>query len=105
MNYLMKINKSLHELDVFNSSYHKTSMLPSSLQDNLDHTYLLKKPFEVLKNYSMENMMIFQKMPSDSLDRLKTYSKKQKKRSEEHTSELQSRFDLVCRLLLEKKKE
>src|SRR5699024_12512838 len=27
------------------------------------------------------------------------------KRSEEHTSELQSRFDLVCRLLLEKKKE
>src|SRR5699024_11957702 len=27
-----------------------------------------------------------------------------KKRSEEHTSELQSRFDLVCRLLLEQKK-
>src|SRR5699024_12038342 len=25
------------------------------------------------------------------------------RRSEEHTSELQSRFDLVCRLLLEKK--
>src|SRR5690349_21909821 len=28
----------------------------------------------------------------------------EKKRSEEHTSELQSRRDLVCRLLLEKKK-
>src|SRR5699024_11935756 len=28
----------------------------------------------------------------------------QNPRSEEHTSELQSRFDLVCRLLLEKKK-
>src|SRR5689334_23532279 len=27
------------------------------------------------------------------------------KRSEEHTSELQSQFHLVCRLLLEKKKE
>ena len=27
-----------------------------------------------------------------------------KKRSEEHTSELQSRTNLVCRLLLEKKK-
>src|SRR5438067_4777003 len=26
-------------------------------------------------------------------------------RSEEHTSEFQSRFDLVCRLLLEKKKD
>src|SRR5699024_11659957 len=30
--------------------------------------------------------------------------KKLEKRSEEHTSELQSRFDLVCRVLLEQKK-
>src|SRR2546421_7047974 len=30
---------------------------------------------------------------------------RQEKRSEEHTSELQSRSDLVCRLLLEKKKK
>src|SRR5438067_9070769 len=30
---------------------------------------------------------------------------KSSRRSEEHTSELQSRFDLVCRLLLEKKKK
>src|SRR5699024_12810360 len=30
---------------------------------------------------------------------------RQNRRSEEHTSELQSRFDLVCRLLLEKKKK
>src|SRR5699024_12371206 len=31
-------------------------------------------------------------------------STRHRRRSEEHTSELQSRFDLVCRLLLEKKK-
>src|SRR5699024_11507699 len=31
--------------------------------------------------------------------------KRKNLRSEEHTSELQSRFDLVCRLLLEKKNE
>src|SRR5699024_11781073 len=31
--------------------------------------------------------------------------REQKDRSEEHTSELQSRFDLVCRLLREKKRE
>src|SRR5699024_11797252 len=31
------------------------------------------------------------------------YILKRQDRSEEHTSELQSRFDLVCRLLLEKK--
>src|SRR5437868_13294451 len=30
-------------------------------------------------------------------------SERMRTRSEEHTSELQSRFDLVCRLLLEKK--
>src|SRR5438034_6676202 len=35
-------------------------------------------------------------------DRFAQYS--QAKRSEEHTSELQSHSDLVCRLLLEKKK-
>src|SRR5690554_7748714 len=32
-------------------------------------------------------------------------SRKPRRRSEEHTSELQSRPHLVCRLLLEKKKE
>src|SRR5206468_11761998 len=33
-----------------------------------------------------------------------TYAQLAERRSEEHTSELQSRSDLVCRLLLEKKK-
>src|SRR5438067_6215661 len=33
------------------------------------------------------------------------YGRGHRDRSEEHTSELQSRFDLVCRLLLEKKKK
>src|SRR5699024_12574013 len=33
-----------------------------------------------------------------------SFSSSSSSRSEEHTSELQSRFDLVCRLLLEKKK-
>src|SRR5699024_6155417 len=37
-------------------------------------------------------------------DDLEDMMKRMGKRSEEHTSELQSRFDLVCRLLLEKKK-
>src|SRR2546422_7408912 len=33
------------------------------------------------------------------------YSREKRLRSEEHTSELQSRLHLVCRLLLEKKKK
>src|SRR5699024_6049057 len=35
-----------------------------------------------------------------SLDRVSFYHARAEDRSEEHTSELQSRFDLVCRLLL-----
>src|SRR5690606_41506805 len=38
------------------------------------------------------------------LSLFRTSTKCPKKRSEEHTSELQSRENLVCRLLLEKKK-
>src|SRR5699024_12239617 len=38
------------------------------------------------------------------VDVLTRVDAKSLRRSEEHTSELQSRFDLVCRLLLEKKK-
>src|SRR5699024_11985931 len=40
----------------------------------------------------------------DALVRLNPLMAEEPERSEEHTSELQSRFDLVCRLLLEKKK-
>src|SRR5699024_12122459 len=43
---------------------------------------------------------------SETLQSIQTEIKSEiKARSEEHTSELQSRFDLVCRLLLEKKKK
>src|SRR5699024_6139689 len=40
---------------------------------------------------------------AEELEREKQSHKCKIERSEEHTSELQSRFDLVCRLLLEKK--
>src|SRR5207249_11045529 len=44
------------------------------------------------------------KWNSDNTQVTFTIRQNVKWRSEEHTSELQSRFDLVCRLLLEKKK-
>src|SRR5699024_12029463 len=40
-----------------------------------------------------------------AFDKLRERNRNYLERSEEHTSELQSRFDLVCRLLLEKKKK
>src|SRR5690606_41822050 len=44
-------------------------------------------------------------MPASALSRLWPTSSGATGRSEEHTSELQSRENLVCRLLLEKKKK
>src|SRR5438094_2043599 len=44
------------------------------------------------------------KMPITLIARLKE-NRHLPRRSEEHTSELQSPYDLVCRLLLEKKKQ
>src|SRR5437868_12860556 len=41
--------------------------------------------------------------PAGGVQGLPDGDHKPRRRSEEHTSELQSRFDLVCRLLLEKK--
>src|SRR5207249_6400911 len=43
--------------------------------------------------------------PSNVSDLVRGAEMRVAERSEEHTSELQSRFDLVCRLLLEKKKQ
>src|SRR5699024_11492447 len=56
--------------------------------------YLLNSPptLDLLHTFVMQ-------MPSVLTDVMTS-----RRRSEEHTSELQSRFDLVCRLLLEKEK-
>src|SRR5689334_24774069 len=43
--------------------------------------------------------------PGAERGRVGGYAKRHSRRSEEHTSELQSQFHLVCRLLLEKKKK
>src|SRR5699024_11705189 len=57
---------------------------------------------EKLQNIQLQNILSLQ----ESYQRLdEEYTKElEELRSEEHTSELQSRFDLVCRLLLEQKK-
>src|SRR2546429_3096248 len=44
------------------------------------------------------------RQPGQHAGRLLAHAPHQRNRSEEHTSELQSRLHLVCRLLLEKKK-
>src|SRR5699024_12019339 len=59
--------------------------------DGIDPRYVINR---------ISSAIIQKEVPSiNALDVLRSL-----KRSEEHTSELQSRIDLVCRLLLEKKK-
>src|SRR5207249_9143235 len=49
------------------------------------------------------DLSMVDRLPTDGLEEFRRVPRDG--RSEEHTSELQSRFDLVCRLLLEKKKK
>src|SRR5206468_9982887 len=49
---------------------------------------------------SLSPEIVFARLPA-----LRSMTSRQVNRSEEHTPELQSRSDLVCRLLLEKKKQ
>src|SRR5438105_12192009 len=50
-------------------------------------------------------LLLSQRAGPRRLRRCRYRSRARRGRSEEHTSELQSRVDLVCRLLLEKKKK
>src|SRR5207302_11427936 len=70
-----------------------TTLFRSQFQKALIAFAVLGKP----------NLLLFDE-PTASLDQLAEERVYELLRSEEHTSELQSRENLVCRLLLEKKK-
>src|SRR5687768_18074678 len=57
-------------------------------------------PFGSLEEQARRNMEMFER----AFTMFTPFGRREEGRSEEHTSELQSRLDLVCRLLLEKKK-
>src|SRR5206468_5843192 len=71
--------------------------------------YNFKKSREILTYYFMKIAALKEKAPNESRSAISPEVArllvKKSYRSEEHTSELQSRSDLVCRLLLEKKKK
>src|SRR5699024_11735502 len=58
---------------------------------------------EFLQNFSIYFVLASLSFCSPLSSLIVPYFCNKSQRSEEHTSELQSRFDLVCRLLLEKK--
>src|SRR5688500_19156252 len=99
-------------------------MWQRSISSLFPYTTLFRSDFSVVvsykdiaaKNYSLSAGQYFDVKieyvditPQEFSERMKDFSenldKLFKQRSEEHTSELQSPCNLVCRLLLEKKKE
>src|SRR5699024_11689436 len=93
------------KISTFESSSAKTDCankneLQNIMKDKmitLFHKTIIFPPF----SHTLPFLSIIHKEGESSV---KISNKSQCVRSEEHTSELQSRFDLVCRLLLEKKK-
>src|SRR5699024_90691 len=69
------------------------------IEQRLDLIYKLKRKY----GDTVEDVLAFGEKAREELERIQFSQEHHDRRSEEHTSELQSRFDLVCRLLLEKK--
>src|SRR2546429_5892718 len=71
-----------------------TTLFRSSHNDNSFTTRVIKSIADFIAHqFNLEGLSFNESLISENL------------RSEEHTSELQSRLHLVCRLLLEKKKQ
>src|SRR5207249_11331663 len=83
-----------HHRDLHSFPTRRSSDLPSSRTQT-------SEPSRAIRRYSMLSGSCVACVRSCEAS---TRSRSSRWRSEEHTSELQSRFDLVCRLLLEKKK-
>src|SRR5690349_23237507 len=65
-----------------------------------------ERPLGDLREVESDREAVRRRLPRDDAhDRRQHRASSRGRRSEEHTSELQSRRDLVCRLLLEKKKK
>src|SRR5699024_11457990 len=84
-------------IDVFTLSSTHLSWLYSYLKELYPHIQFIDSANEIINKAN-----IYTSKGTGTIKALVTTNEKY--RSEEHTSELQSRFDLVCRLLLEKKK-
>src|SRR5690554_7663452 len=93
------------ELNTANKNLIEASRLADqdSIESAIQKYELAFSQLEYVHSAHVRKILSLSKKKKDRA-RIKKY-KQQLKRSEEHTSELQSRPHLVCRLLLEKKKK
>src|SRR2546422_5519131 len=71
------------------------------LDRSVEELELSVRSYNCLKNANIQTIRELVQKSENEMLKTKNFGRK---RSEEHTSELQSRLHLVCRLLLEKKK-
>src|SRR5699024_12093535 len=77
------------------------------VSDNIGKLLFISENIKLALGYTASDMIGSNwddKVLTEDVAYIQRHFFQNKNRSEEHTSELQSRFDLVCRLLLEKKK-
>src|SRR5690554_7010031 len=79
----------------YTTLFRSHTVVRQGLADDMPEAYAILNAFEWTPEQMGEVMLMNQEEGSDPYEN----------RSEEHTSELQSRPHLVCRLLLEKKKK
>src|SRR5699024_12121082 len=75
---------------------------PKDVEADLNDRYILKRYAEGVHGCIFNEVNGKYQVDVQATEEKRKQIRKER-RSEEHTSELQSRFDLVCRLLLEKK--
>src|SRR5690606_42083719 len=100
--------KATTPADIYTLSLHDA--LPISADESILGTvpHALEQDLEAAVTAAIEGFRIWRRTsPAKRCEILTTAAAlmRERLRSEEHTSELQSRENLVCRLLLEKKKE
>src|SRR5699024_11844222 len=101
LNYFSKQNRGFNQVEVLLKQA-EIAYVPFLENIRQEDSQSSKNRFERLKTpqpFQLINMDTFQKSTKNKILIVDDVY-----RSEEHTSELQSRFDIVCRLLLEKKK-
>src|SRR5699024_12084946 len=101
------LHSSLHHPDLHSFPTRRSSDLDESFTvfttrpDTIfGATYAVLAP-----EHPLVKKIVSEEQQNDVQNYIEKIQAKSDLRSEEHTSELQSRFDLVCRLLLEKKKK
>src|SRR5690349_10694434 len=97
---ILVFQRSVHPPYLHSFPTRRSSDLLDALQAKIEG---LEKLAALEKRHADLDAWADQRRKSEAAEEARTAAQRAKVRSEEHTSELQSRRDLVCRLLLEKK--